>query len=88
MAVTNSNLIAGQARDTPAGELSKVIDTETGAMLVYVEAKELRKRDDSTALRENMGTTRADQERSRLFDAWFTRRREESKAQMLVKQEA
>ncbi|MEN3939671.1 peptidyl-prolyl cis-trans isomerase [Prosthecobacter sp. SYSU 5D2] len=88
MAVENSNLIARQAQDTPAGELSKVIDTETGALLVYVAAKELRKRDDSAALRENMGTSRADQERSRLFDAWFSRRREESKAKMLVTQEA
>lgn len=86
MAVADSNLIAGQARDTPAGELSKVIDTETGALLVYVAAKELRKRDESAALRENMGTSRADQERRRLFDAWFTRRREEAKPRMLITQ--
>jgi parvulin-like peptidyl-prolyl isomerase len=88
MAVTHSNLIASQARDTPAGELSKVIETETGAMLVYVASKELRKRDDSAALRDNMGTSRADQERRRLFDAWFSSRREAAKARMLIKQEA
>lgn len=86
MEVASSNLIAGQARDTAAGELSKVIDTETGSLLVYVSAKELRKRDDSKALRENMSNGRADQERTRLFDAWFSRRREESKPKMLITQ--
>lgn len=84
MAVTNSNLIATQARDTPAGEVSKVIDTETGALIVYVSSKELHKRDNSAQLRDNMGTSRADQERSRIFDAWFSRRREEAKVKMLI----
>ncbi len=86
MEVASSNVIAGQARDTAAGELTQVIDTETGSLLVYVSAKELRKRDDSKDLRENMNTGRADQERTRLFEAWFTRRRGESKAKMLITQ--
>ncbi|SKB06400.1 SurA N-terminal domain-containing protein [Prosthecobacter debontii] len=84
--VANGYLIARQAQDVAAGELSKVIDTDSGSLLVYVTAKELRKRDDSANLRDNLGNSRADQERTRLFDAWFNRRREESKAKMLITQ--
>ncbi len=86
MEVANGNVIARQAQDTPAGELSKVIDIDTGSLLVYVTAKELRERDDSAALRDNMSSSRADQERTRLFEAWFARRREESKARVMITQ--
>lgn len=82
----NGYLIARQAQDVAAGDLSKAIDTDSGSLLVYVSAKELRKRDDSASLRDNLGNSRADQERTRLFDAWFNRRREESKAKMLITQ--
>ncbi|TDU66551.1 parvulin-like peptidyl-prolyl cis-trans isomerase protein [Prosthecobacter fusiformis] len=84
--VPNGNLIARQAQDTPAGELTKAIDTETGSLLVYVSSKELRKRDDSAAQRENMSSSRADQERTRIFEAWFSRRRDESKPKMEITQ--
>jgi len=84
--LANSNIIARQAQDTPAGELTKPIDTDTGSLIVYVSAKELHKRDNSAALRENLGNTRGSQERERLFEAWFTRRRDESKAKMLITQ--
>lgn len=78
--------IARQAQDTPAGEVARALDTETGALIVYVQAKELRKRDDSKTLRENMSGTRSEMERDRLFNAWFNRRREAAKAKVLVTQ--
>lgn len=76
--LANSNQIAQQARDVAAGEMAKVIDVEGGALIVYVAAKELHKRDNSASLRESMSTSRSDQERSRLFEAWFSRRRDEA----------
>lgn len=82
--IPNGYLIARQAQDTPAGELTKAIDNDSGSLIVYVSAKELRKRDDSASLRDNLGTSRADQERTRLFGAWFNSRREEAKPKALV----
>lgn len=84
--IKDSNVIAQQARDTAAGELTKPIDVDSGSLLVYVSAKELHKRDDSATLRDNLGNSRSDQERNRLFESWFTRRREESKVKMLITQ--
>lgn len=85
-AVPNSYRIAQAARDTAAGELTQSIDTDTGAMLAYVQAKELRKRDDSASLRENLARTRATMEQNRLFDAWFAKLREAAKPRTLLKE--
>jgi len=84
--VKNAYLIARQARDTAPGELSKAIDTDSGSLLVYVAGKDLRKRDDSASLRETLANSRAEQERNRLFDAWFTRSREKANVKMLITQ--
>jgi hypothetical protein len=80
--VPNAYKIAPTAQETPAGELAPVVDTDDGAMLVFVHAKELRKRDDSAALRKNSEETAASQARDRLFRAWFSRRREEAAIRM------
>jgi hypothetical protein len=81
-AVPNAYKIAPQAQETAPGELSPVIDTDDGAMLVFVHAKELRKRDDSAALRKNSEETAARQARDRLFSAWFSRKRDEAGIRM------
>ncbi|HCN76144.1 MAG TPA: hypothetical protein DIT13_02985 [Verrucomicrobiales bacterium] len=78
--------IARAARDTPAGGLTQSIDTDTGALLAHVQAKELRKREDSAALRENMAATRASMEQNRLFEAWFSKLREAAKPRTLLKE--
>lgn len=85
-AVPNSYRIAQVARETAAGELTQSIDIDTGAMLAYVQAKELRKRDDSASLRENLARTRATMEQNRLFEAWFAKLREAAKPRTLLKE--
>ncbi len=86
--LANGYKIAQEAQDTAAGEVTKAIDSDTGASIVYVEAKELRKREDSSNLRQNMANTRADMERQRLFESWFSKRREEANAKVLIGNEA
>lgn len=76
--------IAREGQDTAAGEVTKAVDTDTGAMLVYVAAKELRKRDDSADLRKNVAERVTFGERRMLFGAWFNRKREEAKVTLLV----
>lgn len=81
----NAFQIAREAEKTAAGEITKAVDVESGALLVYVSARELRKRDDSAALRKNTEDRNASQERSRLFNAWFASKRQEAAVHMLVK---
>lgn len=84
----NAFQIAREAEKTAAGELAKAVDTDTGATLVYVAARELRKRDDSAALRKNTEDRNASQERNMLFKAWFASKRKEAALRMLLKMEA
>ena len=86
--LANAYEIAGAVRDLPAGGLSASIDTETGALLAYVEAKELRKREDAAALRDNLARTRADMDQRRLFDTWFGKLRDAAKPRLLLKETA
>ncbi len=81
----NAFQIAREAENTAAGEITKAVNTDTGALLVYVSARELRKRDDSVALRKNTEDRNASQERNRLFNAWFTGRRQEAALRVQVK---
>jgi hypothetical protein len=55
---------------------------------VYVSARELRKRDDSTALRKTTEDRNAGDERKRLFEAWFASKRKEAAVRLQLKQEA
>lgn len=61
-----------------AGQVAKVVNTDKGAVLAFVAAKELRKRDDRETLRKNTEDRNASQERNRLFNAWFSRKVEEA----------
>jgi len=76
--VPNAYQIAREAENTAAGEVTKAVDTDTGAVIVYVTAKELRKRDDSAMLRKNTEDSTARMTRMRIFSAWFTRKRQEA----------
>jgi hypothetical protein len=80
--LANANQIANEAKNIAPGQVTSVIDTETGATLVYVHAKELRKRDDSVALRKSVEDSTARSERMRIFSAWFTKKREEAKLKL------
>jgi hypothetical protein len=70
------------------GQVAKAVNTDKGAVLVYVAAKELRKRDDSTAQRKNTEDRNASQERSRLFNSWFSRKVEEAGLKVHLKMSA
>jgi hypothetical protein len=59
-----------------AGQPSVPISTETGAAIVFVNARELRKRDDSAAQRSSMESSQQSQAQSDLFKAWFRARRD------------
>ncbi|MDZ4287127.1 MAG: peptidyl-prolyl cis-trans isomerase [Prosthecobacter sp.] len=80
--IPNAYDIVRQAESTPAGQMAPVVDTKTDALLVYVHAKELRKRDDSAALRKNTEQSTAQMERMRIFSAWFSRKREEAQVKL------
>ena len=83
----NAYQITPEAEKTPVGAVTKAIDIDTGAMLVYVSARELRKRDDSAALRKTTEDRNASDERKRLFEAWFASKRKEAAVRMQVKEE-
>lgn len=71
--------VTSAADKLPAGQLSTPVNTPTGAVLVYVNAKELRKRDDSTTLKQNVQESIVTREQFQVFQAWFEKRRDESK---------
>ena len=81
----NAREIANEAKKVAVGQVSKVINIDKGAMIAVVTARELRKRDNSAALRQNSADVRARQERERLFQVWFNARRAEAGLQMHLK---
>lgn len=78
MDLPDAREIATEAQKVAAGQVAKVVNTDKGAVLAYVAAKELRKRDDRETLRKNTEDRNASQERNRLFNAWFSRKVEEA----------
>lgn len=68
--------ITEAAAKLPAGQLSAPVDTDVGAALVFVSAKELRKRDDSATLKQGMQDSMVFREQFDAFKAWFEKRRE------------
>ena len=75
----NGRELAGFAEKTAAGKFTDALSTETGKMLVFVTAKELRKREDSAKLREDLAKNYGEYSQSTLFRAWFDRRRDEAR---------
>jgi hypothetical protein len=84
--LSNAYEIAGAVRDLPVGSLSASIDIESGALLAYVEARELRKREDSSTLRDNLARTRSDMDQRRLFETWFAKLRDAAQPRLLLKE--
>lgn len=71
--------IAREAEKTPAGQVSKPVSTDKGMLIVYVNAKELRKREDSATLRKNMADSMTQAEQFQLFKSWFSKKRDAAK---------
>ncbi|MGV3660265.1 MAG: peptidyl-prolyl cis-trans isomerase [Prosthecobacter sp.] len=82
--VPNGFLIAQQAAKTAPNTISNAVDFDKGTLLVYVSAKELRKRPDSTTVRQSQVENLSRQESQRLFNAWFKKQHEAAKVKTAV----
>ncbi len=74
--VPNGFLIAKEAAKTAPGSISHAVDFDKGTLLIYVSAKELRKRPDAADMRKNQVDSLSRQERMSLFHAWFKKQHE------------
>ncbi|WP_395738706.1 peptidyl-prolyl cis-trans isomerase [Prosthecobacter sp.] len=76
--------IAQEGAKTAVGEISHALDVEKGkaTLLIYVSAKELRKRPDSVEVRKNQVDFLSRQERDTLFHAWFKKQQESARVVM------
>ena len=74
--VPNGFLIAQEAAKTAVGSISRAVDFDKGTLLIYVSAKELRKRPDAADVRKNQVESLSRQERMSLFHAWFKKQHE------------
>lgn len=63
------------AGTTPAGGVTKPQTDDKGATLLIVTAKELRKSDQSAALKSSQESSLANQTKGEIFKAWFARER-------------
>lgn len=69
--VPNAFLIAQAAAKTAVGDISYAVDYDLGTLLIYVSAKELRKRPDAATVRQGQVESLSRQERMTLFQTWF-----------------
>lgn len=86
--VPNASQLADAAAKTAVGQISQAVDTEKGTVLVFVNAKELRKSDSAAAQRKQQADSLASQERDGLFNAWFARKIEEAAIKSAVREAA
>jgi hypothetical protein len=74
--VPNAFIIAQEAAKTAAGTISHAVDFDKGTLLIYVSAKELRKRPDAAVVRQNQVESLSRQERMSLFHSWFAKQQD------------
>ena len=77
--VPNAFLIAREAAKTATGSISRPVDYDKGTLLIYVSAKELRKRPDGADVRKNQVDSVSQQERMSLFQSWFKKQHDAAK---------
>jgi hypothetical protein len=77
--VPNGFLIAQEAAKTAPGGISSAVDYDKGTLLIYVSAKELRKRPDGADLRKGQADSISQQERMSLFQSWFKKKHDEAR---------
>jgi hypothetical protein len=85
--IPNSSQIAREAQKTGVGQVSQAVDTDKGTVLVFVNAKELRKSDNAASLRKQQADSLANREGSGVFEAWFAKKVEEARIEMPVRTE-
>lgn len=76
--LSNGREIAREALSTPPGAFTKPLPTPNGVILVYVIAKELRKREDSATTKGNIAKSIESGTQGDIFRAWFERRYQEA----------
>ena len=80
-----SQTITTEAGKLAVGQPSKPVSTDTGAALVVVNARELRKRDDSAAQRQSTESNLQTQGQMEAFKAWFRQKREAANVDFKLK---
>ena len=80
-----SQAITTEAGKLAVGQPSKPISTDTGAALVMVSARELRKRDDSAEQRQGTESNLQTQAQMEAFKAWFRQKREAANVDFKLK---
>ncbi|MFN7562061.1 MAG: peptidylprolyl isomerase [Prosthecobacter sp.] len=83
--IPNSSQIAREAQKTGVGQISQAVDTDKGTVLVYVNAKELRKSDNAASLRKQQADSLASKEGDGIFEAWFAKKVEEARIEVPVR---
>ncbi len=77
--LSNGSEIAAEAEKTPAGQFTKPLSTDNGVILVYVVAKELRKREDGDKSKTGIEKSLTNFNQRNIFRAWFEARRNDAK---------
>jgi len=85
--IPNSSQIAREAQKTGVGQISQAVDTDKGTVLVFVNAKELRKSDNAASLRKQQADSLASKEGDGIFEAWFAKKVEEARIEVPVRTE-
>lgn len=83
--LANAYDIAREAEGAAAGSVTKPIPTENGVLLVVVNDKELRKREEGDTTREGVQTSLVTNEREQIFRAWFARQKEDANLKFELK---
>lgn len=83
-AIPNAYPIAQEAESGAVGSVSKPVSTDSGVLLVVVNAKELRKREDGATMRDSVSASIASSERDQIFRAWFGKQKEAAKIKMVL----
>lgn len=83
--LANAYDIAREAEGAAAGAVTKPIPTENGVLLVVVNDKELRKREEGDTTREGVETSLTTNEREQIFRAWFARQKEDANLKFELK---
>lgn len=73
--IPNAYQIAQEAEAAAPGSVSKPVPTPAGVLLVIVNAKELRKREDAASTKEQISTSLTSSEREQIFQSWFGRQK-------------
>lgn len=77
--LSNGREIAEESEKTPAGQFTKPLSTDNGVILVYVIAKELRKREDGDKTKAGIEKSLTTFNQRNIFRAWFESRRNDAK---------